>query len=163
MLPSIAANQACCTLPSATGSRAMNSGVHEVGTARRVRAFHIMPGVSGPEGELHAHDYRVEVIVERRELDERGMVCDLDVLEKALAEIIAEVDGRDLEQIRPEGTEAVTVEVFAGWVHARLADALRGAGGDVLAVRVWESADAFGGYRAPLATGGGSGQRRSRS
>ena len=48
----------------------MNSGVHEIGTARRVRAFHIMPGVSGPEGELHAHDYRVEVIVERRELDE---------------------------------------------------------------------------------------------
>jgi 6-pyruvoyl-tetrahydropterin synthase len=48
------------------------NSVHEVGTARRVRAFHIMPGLSSPEGELHAHDYRVEVIVERRELDERA-------------------------------------------------------------------------------------------
>jgi 6-pyruvoyltetrahydropterin/6-carboxytetrahydropterin synthase len=141
----------------------MNSGVHEIGTARRVRAFHIMPGVSGPEGELHAHDYRVEVIVERRELDERGMVCDLDLLEKALGEIIAEVDGQDLEQIRPKGTEAVTVEVFASWVHAGLADALREGNGDVLSVRVWESADAFGGYRAPLAIGPGPGQPRSRS
>ena len=54
------------------------------------------------------------------------MVCDLDVLEKALAEIIAEVDGQDLERIRPEGTEAVTVEVFAGWVHARLASGAAG-------------------------------------
>ena len=77
------------------------------------------------------------------------------MLEKALAEIITEVDRQDLEQIRPERTEAVTVEVFAGWVHARLADALRGAGGDVLTVRVWESADAFGGYRAPLALDSG--------
>jgi 6-pyruvoyltetrahydropterin/6-carboxytetrahydropterin synthase len=150
MLPSIAASQAYCTLPSATGNRAMNGGVHEVGTARLVRAFHIMPGAPGPEGELHAHDYRVEVVVERRELDVRGMVCDLDVLNAALAEIIAEVDGQDLERIRPKGAAAVTVEVFAGWVHARLAEALRGAGGDVLAVRVWESADAFGGYRAPV-------------
>jgi 6-pyruvoyltetrahydropterin/6-carboxytetrahydropterin synthase len=122
-----------------------------------------MPGVSGPEGELHAHDYRVEVIVERRELDERGMVCDLDLLEEALGEIIAEVDGQDLEQIRPKGTEAVTVEVFASWVHAGLADALREGNGDVLSVRVWESADAFGGYRAPLAIGPGPGQPRSRS
>ncbi len=104
----------------------------------------------GPEGELHAHDYRVEVVVERRELDARGMVCDLDVLTESLVEIVAQVDGQDLERIRPEGTAAVTVEVFAGWVHARLADRLREAGGDVLAVRVWESADAFGGYRGPV-------------
>lgn len=128
----------------------MNSDVHEVGTARLVRAFHIMPGVPGPEGELHAHDYRVEVVVERRELDDRGMVCDIDLLAAALAETIAQVDGQDLERIRPEGSEAVTVEVFASWVHAKLAATLRRAGGDVLAVRVWESADAFGGYRAPL-------------
>jgi 6-pyruvoyltetrahydropterin/6-carboxytetrahydropterin synthase len=141
----------------------MENAVHEVGTARLVRAFHIMPGVPGPEGELHAHDYRVEVVVERQELDERGMVCDLDVLNAALAEIIAQVDGQDLERIRPDGAEAVTVEVFASWVHARLADALRGAGGDVLTVRVWESADAFGGCRAPVATDCGSGQRRNRS
>lgn len=124
--------------------------MHEVGTARRVRALHVLPGVPGPEGELHAHDYRVEVVVERRELDARGMVCDLDVLTESLVEIVAQVDGQDLERIRPEGTAAVTVEVFAGWVHARLADRLREAGGDVLAVRVWESADAFGGYRGPV-------------
>ena len=78
------------------------------------------------------------------------MVCDLDVLNAALTETIAQIDGQDLEQIRPPSAEAVTVEVFARWVHASLADAVREAGGTVLAVRVWESADAFGGYRAPV-------------
>jgi 6-pyruvoyltetrahydropterin/6-carboxytetrahydropterin synthase len=117
---------------------------------RPVRAFHIMPGVSGPEGELHSHDYRVEVVVERAELDNRAMVCDLDVLNAALTETITQIDGQDLEQIRPPSAEAVTVEVFARWVHASLAAAVREAGGTALAVRVWESADAFGGYRSPV-------------
>ena len=46
--------------------------MYQVGTATEVRAFHIMPGVQGPEGVLHAHDYKLEVLVEREELgDER--------------------------------------------------------------------------------------------
>ena len=44
-----------------------------------------MPDVEGPASELHAHDYRIEVVVERERLDDRGMVCDVDVLDAALA------------------------------------------------------------------------------
>ena len=63
----------------------------EVGLSRSVRAFHIMPGLPGPEGQLHDHDYRIEIVVDREQLD---------------------------------------------------------AGGETLAVRVWETPVAFGGYRA---------------
>jgi 6-pyruvoyltetrahydropterin/6-carboxytetrahydropterin synthase len=87
----------------------------EVGLSRSVRAFHIMPGLPGPEGQLHDHDYRIEVVVDREQLDDRGMVCDLDVLEAALTELTSRVEGRNLEEIRPAGAEAVTVEVFARW------------------------------------------------
>lgn len=125
--------------------------MYQVGTATGVRAFHVMPGVAGPEGRLHAHDYRIEVMVERAELDERGMVCDLEALEVALGEAADDVRDVDLEAIRPDGVEAVTVEVFARWAHAALAEPVRRAGGEVLTVRVWESPDAFGGYRAPVA------------
>ena len=52
---------------------------YEVGSSVTVRALHQMP-MPGPEGELHAHDYRFDVVVGRGELDEHGMVCDLDVL-----------------------------------------------------------------------------------
>ncbi|HUK73058.1 MAG TPA: 6-carboxytetrahydropterin synthase [Streptosporangiaceae bacterium] len=122
---------------------------YEVGLSRGVRAFHIMPGLAGPEGELHQHDYRIELVVERGSLDDRAMVCDLDVLEKALTELTARIDGRNLEEIRPAAAEAVTVEVFARWVHDTLASAVAAGGGDTLAVRVWETEAAFGGYRAP--------------
>lgn len=122
-----------------------------VGTAVDVRAQHVMPGVEGPEGELHAHDYRIEVVVERHELDDRGMVCDLDVLDAALAGAADHVRDVDLEVIRPPEAEAVTVEVFARWAHGFVANAIRRSGADDLTVRVWESPVAYGGYRAPVA------------
>ena len=123
---------------------------YEVGSSVTVRALHQMP-VDGPEGELHPHDYRFDVVVGRRELDERGMVCDLDALRAALQAIVARIDGRDLEEIRPPAAEAVTVEVLARWAHQTLLPALRQAGGDTLAVRVWETGSDFGGYAGPVA------------
>jgi 6-pyruvoyltetrahydropterin/6-carboxytetrahydropterin synthase len=121
---------------------------YEVGLTRTVRAFHVMPGVPGPEGQLHDHDYRIEVVVSREQLDDRGMVCDLDVLETAMTGLASRIDGRNLEEIRPAEAEAVTVEVLARWVHDTLSPVITGKGGNSLAVRVWETAVAFGGYRA---------------
>lgn len=120
----------------------------EVGLSRSVRAFHIMPGMPGPEGQLHDHDYRIDIVVEREQLDDRGMVCDLDLLEESLTKLTSQVEDRNLEEIRPAEAEAVTVEVFARWVHDSLAPTVAAAGGATLAVRVWETPVAFGGYRA---------------
>jgi hypothetical protein len=61
--------------------------------------------------------------VRRAELDERGMVCDLDRLDGALADVLGRLDGQDLDAI---------VE-----------------GGEWLGVHVWESAEAYGAYRGP--------------
>jgi 6-pyruvoyltetrahydropterin/6-carboxytetrahydropterin synthase len=124
--------------------------MNEVGTAVEVRAFHVMPGMEGPEGELHSHDYRLEVVIERAELDARGMVCDLDVLDAALGHVADKIRDANLEVIRPDDAEAVTVEIFARWLHQALAEAVKMAGGEILGVRVWESPVAFGGYKAPV-------------
>jgi 6-pyruvoyltetrahydropterin/6-carboxytetrahydropterin synthase len=124
----------------------------EVGASSELRALHRIPWLPPPEGDLHAHDYRVEVVVGRATLDGRGMVCDLDVVEAALQAAVAAVEGKDLDSIRPPEAEAVTVEILARWFHGRLADAIRAAGGETLVVRVWESPTAFGGYRARLPT-----------
>jgi len=122
--------------------------VYETGTALQVRAFHVMPGMPPPEGERHSHDYRLDVVVHRDDLDERGMVVDLDLLDGALKDAATRVEGADLETVVP--AEAVTVEVFARWVHDQLAAALGRLPGASLAVRVWESPDAFGGYASAL-------------
>ena len=122
----------------------------QVGTAIEFSAQHIMPGVEGPEGQLHSHDYRLDVIVEREQLDDRGMVCDLDVLEAALQGIDSIVRGKNLEVIQPADADAVTVEVFARWAHDFLVDKIRESGAQSLAVRVWENSMSFGGYSDQL-------------
>jgi 6-pyruvoyl-tetrahydropterin synthase len=122
--------------------------VYEAGTALQVRAFHVLPGMPPPEGERHSHDYRLEVVARRGDLDERGMVVDLDRLDEALRAAAARVDGADLETIVE--TEAVTVEAFARWLHDQLTAALGRLPGVTLGVRVWESPVAFGGYTSSL-------------
>lgn len=126
--------------------------MYETGTATQVVAFHVMPGMPPPEGERHSHDYRLDVLARRDDLDERGMVVDLDVLEQALRDAAARIEGRDLETVVPARDHggAVTVEVFARWLHGELAAALGPLRGVVLRVRVWENPVAFGGYTAPL-------------
>ena len=121
-----------------------------VGSAIEFPAQHIMPGVEGPEGTLHSHDYRLEVVIERDGLDARGMVCDLDVLDAALQEIDAIVRDQNLEVIRPADAEAVTVEVFAKWAFDHLAERIAPSGAEALAVRVWENESAFGGFSGTL-------------
>jgi 6-pyruvoyltetrahydropterin/6-carboxytetrahydropterin synthase len=134
------------------GEAGFAGAVYETGTAVEVRAFHVMPGLPPPEGVRHSHDYRLDVVVRRDRLDERGMVVDLDALDAALRAAASQVDGGDLDQVigGPRGLDAVTVEQFAAWLHGRLASPLGPLPGAVLAVRVWESAVAFGGYTAPL-------------
>jgi 6-pyruvoyltetrahydropterin/6-carboxytetrahydropterin synthase len=122
--------------------------MYETGTSVTVRALHQMPGMEGPEGELHHHDYRLEVVARRQELDDAGMVVDLDALDGALADIADRLRGADLECIRPAEAPAVTVEVFARWLHGALSEVAAQAGAEELAVRVWESSTAFGGYTA---------------
>jgi 6-pyruvoyltetrahydropterin/6-carboxytetrahydropterin synthase len=129
----------------------MTDPVYSTGTAVDVRATHVMPGMPPPEGEPHDHDYRLDVVVSRDALDERGMVVDLDVLDDALTQVVAVVDGADLDEVvRPQmQVEAVTVEVFARWVHDQLSSALGPLPGASVSVRVWESDRAFGGYASP--------------
>lgn len=123
-------------------------GGYEVGTAAPLRAIHRLPWMTGPEAEPHAHDYRIQLTVRRAELNERGMVCDLDRLDGALADVVGRLDGQDLDAI-VEGVDAVTVEVLARWLHERLREGVRSAGGEWLGVHVWESAEAYGAYRGP--------------
>ncbi len=123
---------------------------YEVGSGIGFRAQHVMPGAQGPEGSPHSHDYELRVVIRTARLDGAGMVCDLDVLNRLLEEITAELDGSDLERIRPPHLPAVTVEALAQWAHERLSQGLEPSVPAEMEVRVYENPIAFGGYTAPL-------------
>jgi 6-pyruvoyl-tetrahydropterin synthase len=121
----------------------------EAGIVARFQARHVMHGMEGPEGVLHAHDYRIEVTASRERLDDLGMVVDLDVLQRTVDGVVARVEGANLDDIVvPRDPESVTVEALALWVHGEIAKAISGTGVESLHVRAWETDDAFGGYAA---------------
>ena len=126
--------------------------MYETGTAVEVRALHCMPDLPLPEGELHAHDYRIEIVAHRYELDSQGMVVDLDLLNDALGQIADAVRDRILDEVI--GTAPVTVEVFAYWAHGELARRLQQDGDLGIRVRVFESPEQFGGYAGPVSQAG---------
>ena len=131
----------------------MNEIMYETGTEREVRAFHVMPDMPPPEGERHSHDYRLALVVSREQLDEKGMVVDLDVLVGALEDLTKRLDNADLDEIvgTEIGADAVTVEAFAHWVHGKIGAAIGPLPGAALSVRVYENATEFGGYTGVLA------------
>ena len=126
------------------------SELFEVGASMPLRALHRLPWGTEVEREPHEHEYRIEVVVQRAGLDERGVVCDLDILKAALDDVVGRLEGRDLDEIGTQEEEGVTVERLARWLHGELAAPVRRAGGESLAIRVWEAPDAFGGYRGPV-------------
>jgi 6-pyruvoyltetrahydropterin/6-carboxytetrahydropterin synthase len=123
----------------------------EAGIVATFDAQHVMHGMEGPEGVLHSHDYRIEVTASRAELDDLGMVVDLDILQAAVDDVVRRVKGMNLDDIVvPRATESVTVEALALWVHGEVGRAIAGGGAEALHVRAWETDEAFGGYAAAL-------------
>ena len=121
----------------------------EAGVVARFDAQHVMHGMEGPEGVLHSHDYRIEVTAARTELDDLGMVVDLDVLQAAVDDVVARSKGMNLDEVvLPRDTESVTVEALALWVHREVGRSIANSGVEELHVRAWETDDAFGGYAA---------------
>ncbi len=120
----------------------------EVGVEARFTASHHLVGDFGPASHPHAHEYRVQISVNGDGLRDDGTLFDITRLQQALAEVIADIDGtnlNDLAQLNP------TAEVMARFFFDRVAPTLAGQGLARLEARLWESPEAYAGYRADLA------------
>jgi len=73
---------------------------------------------------IHGHSYRAEVAVRGRPEPRSGMVIDLGLLERALAEAEAALDHRFLDEIADLGP--ATLENLAAWIWRRLAPSVAG-------------------------------------
>jgi 6-pyruvoyltetrahydropterin/6-carboxytetrahydropterin synthase len=115
----------------------------EVGVVVHFEAAHRLRGDFGPATRLHGHGYRVEVAARGPALREDGTLCDLGKLRQAAQEATGELDYRDLGEIAAFQGKNSTVEVVAAHLFQRIAPHLRDQGLTSLAVRVWESAEAY--------------------
>jgi 6-pyruvoyltetrahydropterin/6-carboxytetrahydropterin synthase len=125
---------------------------YEVGIVAQFTASHHLVGDFGPAKLPHTHDYRAELSVSGDTLLADGTLFDITRLQQAVAEVVAELNGANLNAIAGLGLAGTnpTAEVVARFFFDRVAPAVLGQGLAQLRARVWESPEAYAGYSGDL-------------
>ena len=125
--------------------------MYEIYVAARFEAAHRLVGNFGPAARTHGHTYRMEVIVRGKHLGDDGTLYDIGELGQTVEGLAGSMHYRDLNEV-PGLTEVnTTAEAVASYCWDKLAQSLRGRGLDSLAVRIWESPDAYAAREDALA------------
>jgi 6-pyruvoyltetrahydropterin/6-carboxytetrahydropterin synthase len=93
----------------------------EISVETFVAARHQIRGVSGDGGRVHEHKWRVRAVVTAHELDRTGWVLDFNVVDAALARVLAPYAGRFLNDVPPFQDVNPTRENVARVVAQQLA------------------------------------------
>jgi 6-pyruvoyltetrahydropterin/6-carboxytetrahydropterin synthase len=117
--------------------------MYEVYVAARFEAAHRLVGDFGPASRMHGHTYRMEVILRGRRLQEDGTLYDIGELRRAVDDLAASLDYRDLNEVPGLADVNTTAEALSDFCWEKLAAPLRDRGLDSLLVRIWESPDVY--------------------
>jgi 6-pyruvoyltetrahydropterin/6-carboxytetrahydropterin synthase len=123
--------------------------MYTVSVSRNLTARHYLVGGDwNGENEEHSHDYRLEVRIEGEALDEHGYVIDICELESILDDQVAYFGGRSLNGLPEFEALNPSIEHFARILCRRITGRLQpGAGVSAVAVRIWESDQAWAEFR----------------
>ena len=100
----------------------------------------------GPEGEPHAHEYRVEVRFSGEDLDEFGYLVDIDDVEAAVDGLVGRYEGALLNDLPEFEGSNPSVERFARSFCDRVVERAPTGTPTAVAVRMWEGEDAWASY-----------------
>jgi 6-pyruvoyltetrahydropterin/6-carboxytetrahydropterin synthase len=99
-------------------------------------AAHHLTSYKGSVEPSHGHSWQVEAALATAELDGEGMAFDFVEVRKALGELAARLDHRDINTVPPFDATSPTTERVAAWFFAGLKDRLPAA--PLAEVTVWE-------------------------
>jgi 6-pyruvoyltetrahydropterin/6-carboxytetrahydropterin synthase len=125
--------------------------MYEIYVAARFEAAHRLVGDFGPASRMHGHTYRMEVIVRGRHLKDDGTLYDIGALGQAVEGLAGSLHYRDLNEVLDLAHLNTTAEAVADYCWEKLAQPLSNEGLDSLAVRIWESPDAYAAREDSLA------------
>jgi 6-pyruvoyltetrahydropterin/6-carboxytetrahydropterin synthase len=120
----------------------------EVGVLADFVAQHYLVGSDfGPEGSLHSHHYRVELVVSGAELDRHGFLVDIVRLRAELDELLGRFRDRTLNELPEFSGLNPGVEVVARAMAMSLDRALASERMSSLTLKLWENDTAWASYR----------------
>jgi 6-pyruvoyltetrahydropterin/6-carboxytetrahydropterin synthase len=102
-------------------------------------AAHRLVGSGGKCESLHGHNFKVELEVEGRQLDDAGMVLDFGMLKGVLGSVLENLDHRDLNEITAIAGKSPSSENLARYILEEVGKKIPDAGVKIRSVTVSES------------------------
>jgi 6-pyruvoyltetrahydropterin/6-carboxytetrahydropterin synthase len=125
--------------------------MYNLGVAREFKARHYLIGGDwGAENVEHSHRYRMELVLEKKDLDSHGFLVDIVEVERHLDEVVADFQGKTLNAIDAFAGVNPSIERLATLLQKIFRERLRSLQLDALTVKVWEDDIAWTSYRMPL-------------
>jgi len=100
---------------------------------------HTLRGYPGACSRLHGHNWKVEVELEARKLDELGMGLDFKIIKRSANDLVGELDHRYLNEVSPFDNLNPTAENIAAYLYRGLAERLNDERVQVRTVTLWET------------------------
>ena len=120
--------------------------MYELTIETHFASAHNLRGYEGACERLHGHNWRVEVHVEIKELDEIGMGVDFKVLKAKTNVIVDRLDHYYLNEVPPFDKINTTAENIARYIYEELSKTINDGNVKVSRIRVWESEKAAASY-----------------
>ena len=121
----------------------------EVTIEQTFAAGHALRNYRGKCENVHGHNYRCQVTVEGRDLDQIGLLVDFVTLKKTLQTVIDRLDHQWLNDFPPFDVLNPSAENIAKYIYEEVNKGLETDGAVKLAsVRLWETDTSSATYRA---------------
>lgn len=115
------------------------AGVYTLKVLTEFASAHTLRGYPGACARMHGHNWKVEVEVKARALDEVGMGVDFKVIKTAARDIGDRLDHRYLNELEPFTEVNPTAENIAAYFYRELVKALNNERIRVSSVTLWET------------------------
>ena len=109
-------------------------------------AAHNLINYQGDCENLHGHNWRVEVTVAARALDNAGLGIDFKILKKRTNQLLDELDHKYLNDLEPFKLNSPSSENISRYLFERLGEALNSDNVTVERLNLWESDNACASY-----------------
>jgi 6-pyruvoyltetrahydropterin/6-carboxytetrahydropterin synthase len=102
---------------------------------------HRLRGYEGKCESLHGHNWKVQVAVEKKSLNQQGLVLDFKVLKASLDSILEVLDHKEINEIDFFKDSNPSSENIARYVYRNMASILKEHACKPKRVTVWEQRD----------------------
>ena len=125
--------------------------MYKLGVRRKFSARHYLIGGDwGDENIEHSHSYQLELVLEKKELDNHGFLVDIVEVEHHLDELTATFQGQLLNTHVAFSGINPSIERLATVIHDIFTKRLESFQLEALTVNIWEDDIAWTSYRSTL-------------